>query len=156
MSTVLPDYKGVDDVIFDNNGKAYCTTNGQGMPSLFTISPPFTANSTFVPVAGVTGSYFKMSWDDCGYLYLYSLGSILKSTTALNVSAGISTNLSSPANDVLANEYNNLSAAIINATDKVFAGGISSFTGTKTVTLNAGFEAKNGGIFKAYIGGCGN
>jgi photosystem II stability/assembly factor-like uncharacterized protein len=154
-SPVLLDYKGVDDVIFDNNGKAYCTTNGQGMPSLFTISPPFTANSTFVPVAGVTGSYFKMMWDDCGYLYLYSLGSILKSTTSLNVSAGITTSLSSPSSDVLVNEYSTVSTAIVNTTSKIFNGGIASFTGTKFVNLNVGFEAKSGSFFKVYTGGCG-
>jgi ligand-binding sensor domain-containing protein len=154
-SPVLPDYKGVDDVIFDNKGKAYCSTSGQGMPSLFTVSPPFTANSTFVPVAGVTGSYFKMMWDDCGYLYLYTLGSILRSTTALNVSKGITTNLISPMNDVLANEYITLSAKSITAIDKVFINGISFLTGTKSVTLNAGFEAKIGSIFKAEISGCG-
>jgi ligand-binding sensor domain-containing protein len=154
-STVLPDYKGVSDIIFDNNGKAYCTTSGQGMPSLFTVSPPFTASSTLVPVAGLVGSYWKMIWDDCGYLYMYSAGNIAKSTTSLNVSAGITTNLVSPLNDVLSNEYNILSAANIYAFDKVFNGGTSSFTGTKSISLNPGFEAKTGSIFKADIGGCG-
>ncbi len=155
-STVLPDYKGVSDIIFDNTGKAYCTSTGQGMPSLLTISPPFTASSALVPVAGLVGSYWKMIWDDCGYLYIYSAGNIAKSTTSLNVSAGITTNLSSPINDVLANEYSNLSAATIHATDKIFNGGISSLTGTKTISLNAGFEAKNGSVFKANISSCGN
>jgi photosystem II stability/assembly factor-like uncharacterized protein len=153
-NSVLPDYRGVNDVIFDNTGKAYCTTSGQGMPSLFTISPPFTATSTFVPVAGLVGSYWKMIWDDCGYLYMYSAGNIAKSTTALNISAGVTTNLLSPFNDVLANEYSNLSAATINATDKVFNGGFSSFTSTKSISLNAGFEVQSGSIFKAEIGGC--
>jgi photosystem II stability/assembly factor-like uncharacterized protein len=154
-STVLPDYKGVSDIIFDNNGKAYCTTNGQAMPSLFTISPPFTTTSTFVPISGILGSYFKMIWDDCGYLYLYSLGSILKSTTALNVSTGITTNLSSPMNDVLANESNTISGGINNLTDKIFNGGTSTITGTKYTLLNTGFETRDGSIFKVYSGGCG-
>lgn len=155
-STVLPDYKGATDIIFDNNGKAYCTTTGQGVASLFTISPPFTANSTIVPVAGIIGSYWKMVWDDCGYLYIYSAGNIAKSTTALNISSGITTTLSSPLNDVLSQEYNTLSAATIQASDKIFNGANTSFTGTKSISLNAGFEAKNGSVFKANIGACGN
>jgi photosystem II stability/assembly factor-like uncharacterized protein len=154
-STILPDYKGVSDIIFDNNGKAYCTSSGQGMPSLFTVSPPFTTTSTFVPVAGISGSYFKMIWDDCGYLYLYSLGSILKSTTALNISAGNTTNLSSPMNDVLPNESSIISGGTITATDKIFNDATSTITSTKYTLLNAGFEAKNGSVFKVYSSGCG-
>ncbi|GGD63151.1 hypothetical protein GCM10011514_28950 [Emticicia aquatilis] len=155
LSTVLPDYKGVTDIIFDNSGKAYCTTTGQGVPALFTISPPFTATSTFTAVAGFVGSYWKMVWDDCGYLYIYSAGSIAKSTTPLNVSSGITSSLSSPLNDVLSQEYNTISAATINATNKIFSGGTSSFTGTKSILLTTGFEAKTGSSFKANIGGCG-
>ncbi|MBC7774204.1 MAG: T9SS type A sorting domain-containing protein, partial [Phycisphaerae bacterium] len=85
-SPVLPDYRGVSDVIFDGMGKAYCSTSGQGgMPELFTISPPFTANSTFVPLPAPAGSLFKMTWDECGYLYIYRGGSILKSILPLRL-----------------------------------------------------------------------
>jgi photosystem II stability/assembly factor-like uncharacterized protein len=83
-STVLPDYIGVSDVIFDHNGKAYCATRGNNIPTLFTIEPPFSANSTFNPVAGLAGTLFRMNWDDEGYLYAYSPGFILKSNTPLN------------------------------------------------------------------------
>ncbi len=85
-SPVLPDYRGVSDVVFDDLGNAYCTTSGQGgSPSMFTISPPFTANSTFTPVAGLAGSLFKMSWDECGYLYVYRTGGVLKSSVPLRL-----------------------------------------------------------------------
>lgn len=85
-SPVLPDYRGVSDVIFDHLGTAYCTTPGQsGSPSLFTIAPPFTANSTFNPVSGLAGSLFKMTWDECGYLYIYRAGGVLKSNQPLNL-----------------------------------------------------------------------
>ncbi|WP_428664606.1 3-coathanger stack domain-containing protein [Runella sp.] len=154
-SAVLPDYKGVTDIIFDNTGKAYCTTTGQGTPALFTVTPPFTASSTFVPIAGIVGTYFKMVWDDCGYLYVYSPGAILKSTTALTVSAGITTQLSSPLNDVSVQEYRILSAATITATNKLFNGGIASYTGTKSISLTTGFETMAGSVFKAAIEGCG-
>jgi photosystem II stability/assembly factor-like uncharacterized protein len=83
-SPVLPDYRGVSDVVFGDLGIAYCTTSGQGgSPALFTISPPFTSNSTFTPIAGLGGSLFKMTWDQCGYLYIYRGGGILKSSTPL-------------------------------------------------------------------------
>lgn len=83
-SPVLPDYRGVSDVVFDDTGNAYCTTSGQGgSPSMFTISPPFSSSSTFTPIAGLSGSYFKMTWDDCGYLYVYRAGGVLKSDLPL-------------------------------------------------------------------------
>jgi hypothetical protein len=85
-SPVLPDYRGVSDVIFDDQGKAFCTTSGQGgAPALFTISPPFSANSTFTPVSGLAGSLFKMTWDECGHLYIYRGGGILKSMLPLRL-----------------------------------------------------------------------
>ncbi|MBL7809317.1 MAG: T9SS type A sorting domain-containing protein [Saprospiraceae bacterium] len=83
-SPVLPDYRGVSDVIFDHNGVAYCSTSGvNGMPSLFTIEPPFAVNTVFNPVSGVGGSLFKMTWDVCGFLYIYRAGGILRSTEPL-------------------------------------------------------------------------
>ena len=86
-NTTLPDYRGVTDIIFDNNGTAYCTTSGQpGTPPLFTITPPFAANSTLNTITGVFGPLFELVWDDCGYLYIYNTGNILKSTAALNTS----------------------------------------------------------------------
>ena len=85
-SPVLPDYRGVSDVTFDHLGMAYCSSTGQGgTPALFTVSPPFTANSTFTPVAGLAGSLFKMTWDECGYLYIYRAGGILKSSVPLRL-----------------------------------------------------------------------
>lgn len=85
-SPVLPDYRGASDVTFDHLGKAYCSTSGQsGMPSLFTITPPFSPDAVLTPVAGVGGSLFKMTWDDCGYLYIYRGGGILKSSTPLRL-----------------------------------------------------------------------
>lgn len=155
LSPVLPDFKGVSDVIFDNTGKAICTTNGQGMPSLFTISPPFNANSTFVPITGLAGSYFKMTWDDCGYLYLYSAGNIAKSTTPLNISSGLTTHLISPINDVLPANYQNLSAQSITAEHQIFSNGRSSLTSTKSITLAPGFESSLGSVLNAGIAECG-
>jgi hypothetical protein len=85
-SPVLPDYRGASDVTFDHLGKAYCTTSGQsGMPALFTITPPFTPDAVLTPVAGVGGSLFKMTWDACGYLYIYRAGGILKSSAPLRL-----------------------------------------------------------------------
>lgn len=85
-SPVLPDYRGVSDVIFDHGGTAYCTTAGQGgSPNLFVIAPPFVAGSDFTPVAGPAGSFFKMTWDACGYLYIYTPGAVVKSAEPLNL-----------------------------------------------------------------------
>lgn len=155
LSPVLPDYKGVGDIIFDNTGKAYCTTNGQGAPSLFTVSPPFNANSTFVPITGLAGSYFKMIWDDCGYLYLYNAGNIAKSTTPLNSSTGITTTLISPLNDVLPANYQNLSAHTIIGEHQIFNNGRSSLSATGSITLSPGFESSLGSVLNASIGSCG-
>jgi len=81
---LLPDYRGAADVVFDDQNKAYCSTSGQnGIPSLFTISPPFAQNSPMVAVPGIVGSLFKMVWDDCGYLYIYRPVSFLKSSVPL-------------------------------------------------------------------------
>ena len=38
---------------------------------------------------------------------------------------------------------------------RVFAGTTVTFNGGSSVTLQTGFEAQNGSVFKAYIGGCG-
>ena len=38
---------------------------------------------------------------------------------------------------------------------RVFAGTTVTFNGGSSVTLQRGFEAQNGSVFKAYIGGCG-
>ena len=64
-------------------------------------------------------------------------------------------NLTSPNNDFSTGD-NTKKAVTIMASNKVISLAKVNFQGGKAIVLNAGFEAKNGTVFKAEIGGCEN
>ena len=81
---LFPDYNAISDALFDQSGNVWCTTRGQnGTPALFFLPAPLQANTAFQPVTGIFGPLFHMAWDACGYLYIYSPGSVLKSDDPL-------------------------------------------------------------------------
>ena len=65
-------------------------------------------------------------------------------------------NLVSPTNNFGSGVINKKATQSISASNKINSPALVNYQGGKSIILNAGFEARNGAVFKAEIGGCSN
>ncbi len=81
-----PQYKSLNDIVFDSFGNAYFGTSPQfGQCGINKLAPPFSSSSVFAPVSSTVNSIAirNMKWDPCGHLFGLGPGSLVESDSSL-------------------------------------------------------------------------
>lgn len=133
------------------NLTALSVTNGSNLPSGTTLSYFTNAQATIIlntPTAVETsGTYYIKATSTAGC-------SDIKPVIVTISNCGSSLTLVSPTDDYNTGLQLKKSNEIITATNKIIGSANVTYRSGKSVTLNKGFKAETGTVFKAEIGGC--
>jgi hypothetical protein len=144
---------GTQHIIYDKAGSALATAPDQ--TTLFTPADCNQWRNEVIDLSAYVGKTVELVFEDVG-----GWGNRLFLDNILIQEIDISPpcpNTQTFSGNLSAGKYNAATSITTQngVQTRVFSGTNVTFNGGSSVTLQAGFEAQSGSVFKAYIGGCG-